>query len=120
MAERMSATARSRSLRRAATDAEALLWKHLRDRGLAGTKFHRQHPIGRYIVDFFCLERALVIEVDGGQHATRTERDQLRDDWLRAQGCQVLRFWNNEVLNNLEGVLSRILAVLEETQRDTK
>jgi len=114
----MAATERCRRLRRTATDAERLLWRHLRDRRLAGAKFRRQHPMGRYVVDFFCLERALVIEVDGGQHAVQVERDQLRDAWLRSQGCRVVRFWNNEVIDNLEGALSRILEVLEDPQKE--
>ena len=78
-----------------------------------GLKFKRQKPIGRYIVDFVCLECRLIIEIDGGQYADRTEYDQARDAWLRSEGYTVLRFWNNEVLQQMEGVLERIrIAVL--------
>jgi len=94
----------SRDLRREMTDAERLLWQHLRQRQVAGRRFRRQHPVGRYIVDFACLEAGLIIEVDGGQHADRREYDTARSAWLERQGFRVLRFWNNEVLTNLEAV----------------
>jgi len=97
-------TGRARSLRRDATQAEAKLWRHLRARGVNGHKFVRQEPIGPFVVDFVCREHRLVIEVDGGQHATGT-RDTARDAWLSAQGYRVLRFWNNDVLGNINGVL---------------
>ena len=100
----------ARNLRRQQTDAETLLWSHLRNRGLAGVKFRRQHPIGPYIADFISVENKLVIEIDGGhnnQEATSTQ-DQIRTTWLNEQGYQVLRFWNNDVLANTEGVLERI------------
>lgn len=71
-------------------------------------KFKRQKPIGRYIVDFVCMEQRLIIEIDGGQHADQVGYDQHRDDWLRSQGYTVLRFWNNEVAQQLEGVLERM------------
>src|SRR5689334_7677120 len=107
-------TARARALRRNATDAEDKLWQYLRARGLNGRKFVRQEPIGRYVVDFVCRERRLVIEVDGGQHAT-DPRDAIRDQWLNERGYRVLRFWNNEVLGNMEGVWQVIAdALLEE------
>ena len=73
-----------------------------------GLKFKRQKPLGRYIVDFVCPERKLVIELDGGQHSEQTAYDAKRDDWLRSQGYTVLRFWNNEVMQEMEGVLERI------------
>lgn len=104
----MTAIGLSRKLRRNATDAEKRLWSALRHRQLGDTKFRRQHPLGPYIVDFFCLERGLVVELDGGQHAAQREADAKRDDWLAAQGFRVLRFWNHEVLSNTEGVLLRI------------
>ena len=94
----------ARSLRREMTDAEKLLWRHLRMEQLGGYKFRRQHPLGNYIVDFVCLEAVLVLEVDGGQHAESTDSDAIRTQWLEAQGLYVMRFWNNEVLNNIEGV----------------
>ena len=86
------------------TDAEKLLWRHLRLRQFAGYKFRRQHPLGNYIVDFVCLEAALVLEVDGGQHAEYEDKDAIRTQWLEAKGLRVMRFWNNEVLSNIEGV----------------
>jgi very-short-patch-repair endonuclease len=90
------------------TDAERRLWYLLRAHRFAGFKFKRQIPIGRYIVDFVCLAERLIIEVDGGQHADR-DSDVRRDQWLEDQGFRVLRFWNNEVLNNTDGVLDVIV-----------
>ncbi len=101
-------TGAARVLRRHSTDAERVLWRHLRNRQLKGKKFRRQAPIGPYVVDFVCHEARLVVEVDGGQHAQARDRDQARDAWLRSQGYRVLRFWNNEVLRNTQGVLERI------------
>jgi very-short-patch-repair endonuclease len=75
---------------------------------MEGYKFRRQEPIGRYIVDFVCQEKLLIIEVDGGQHSVERERDKKRDNWLERQGYKVLRFWNNEVLINTEGILEVI------------
>lgn len=98
-------------LRTNQTDAEKRLWYHLRAHRFMGLKFKRQKPIGRTIVDFVCMERGLVIELDGGQHADATLKDQQRDAWLRSQGYTVLRFWNNEVMQQLEGVLERIRCV---------
>ncbi|MDO8292437.1 MAG: endonuclease domain-containing protein [Gallionella sp.] len=94
----------SRNLRREMTDAEKLLWRHLRMEQFEGHKFRRQHPIGNYIVDFVCLEAALVLEVDGGQHADNLDSDDIRTRWLEGKGFRVMRFWNNEVLSNIEGV----------------
>jgi very-short-patch-repair endonuclease len=105
------ATQRSGTLRQSATDAEKTLWTHLRNRHLAGLKFRRQHPIGPYIADFACPEAKLVVELDGGRHTEAT--DARRTAYLEAQGNTVVRFWNNEVLQNTEGVLevlSRYLA----------
>ena len=95
-------------LRKRPTNAEQLLWKQLRLKQIEGFKFRRQQPIDNYIVDFVCFERRIVIEVDGGQHATQKEDDILRDTYLTQQGFQVLRFWNNEVLQNINGVLDVI------------
>jgi len=95
----------ARNLRRRATDSEKVLWRRLRDRGLSDRKFRRQHPIGRYVVDFVNLNHRLVVEIDGGQHATQTNDDQQRTKFLAAKGFRVLRFWNNDVLTNIEGVL---------------
>jgi adenine-specific DNA-methyltransferase len=105
--QRPSATLRARDLRKSSTKAERALWAQLRDRQLGGHKFRRQQPIGPYIVDFFCLERKLVVEVDGGQHGP--EVDERRTAFLESEGCRVLRFWNEEVLESMDGVL-RIIA----------
>ncbi len=88
----------ARRLRKHPTDAERLLWRHLRLRQLGGYKFRRQQPLGPYIVDFVCLAKRLIVEVDGGQHAEQAEEDAQRTAWLEAQGFRVLRFWNTEVL----------------------
>jgi very-short-patch-repair endonuclease len=98
----------AKALRANMTDAERQLWYRLRAHRFQSFKFKRQVPIGRYIVDFVCLERCLVIEVDGGQHAD-SKPDETRDQWLRQQGFRVLRFWNNEVFNNTDGVLEVIV-----------
>ena len=107
-------TTRARRLRRDATDAERRLWYRLRARQIDDAKFVRQEPIGPYVVDFVCREQHIVIEVDGGQHAT-DPRDAPRERWLRENGYRVLRFWNNDVLANTEGVLEAIAAALRET-----
>jgi len=101
----------ARRLRKNSTIAERRLWKYLRARSLSGFKFVRQEPIGRYVVDFVCRERRLVIEVDGGQHAAN-KRDAVRDRWLIEHHYRVLRFWNNDVLENTEGVWETILAAV--------
>jgi len=98
----------AKALRKDFTDTERLLWKYLRAKQMEGYKFRRQEPIGRYIVDFVCQQKRMVIEVDGGQHSTEKERDNERDKWLEGKGYKVLRFWNNEVLANTEGVLDII------------
>ncbi|MBY0269884.1 MAG: endonuclease domain-containing protein [Burkholderiales bacterium] len=105
---------RSRKLRSTLTDAEQLLWHHLRHRQITGIKFRRQHPVGRYVVDFVCLAKRLAIEVDGGQHAEMKPQDQQRDAFLAQQGFRVLRFWNSEVLGNIEGVMGKIWAAVSE------
>ena len=97
----------SRKLRANQTDAETRLWNRLRNRQIDGNKFVRQEPIGRYICDFVCREKHIVVEVDGGQHSEST-RDEVRDGYLRAEGYRVMRFWNNDVLSNIEGVLTVI------------
>jgi len=105
-------TLRARELRQFSTDAERVLWSHLRNRQLEGCKFRRQVPIDRFIADFACLERKLVIELDGGQHAEQAEREVARTAALEAAGWTVLRFWNHEVFENLEGVLIAVIAAL--------
>ncbi len=106
----MSPAARARRLRRRQTDAEAALWTRLRDRQCMGLKFRRQHPLGRYIVDFFCIERGLVVELDGGQHASPAHResDRQRDEWLARHGHRVLRIWTHHVREDMEAVLTQI------------
>jgi len=94
------------------TDAEQLLWRRLRNRELSGKKFRRQHEIGRYIADFVCTEAMLIIELDGGQHAKQVEYDGRRTRYLQAMGYRVLRFWNNDVLQDIESVLTVILDCL--------
>ena len=96
---------RARRLRRVSTDTERMMWRVLRDRQL-GVKFRRQHPIGPYIVDFFCEDSCLVIEIDGGQHGP--EVDKVRTEYLQSNGIHVMRFWNNEVRENMEGVVTTI------------
>ena len=106
-------TRRARRLRESATDAETALWHKLRSRRLNGYKFVRQEPIGPYTVDLICRECRLVIEVDGGQHAD-SPRDAVRDKWLIDHNYRVLRFWNNDVLGNMAGVLETIATALAE------
>ena len=104
----------ARELRRNSTDAERILWRELRAHRFAGCKFKRQQPLGRYIVDFVCLGRRIVIEVDGGQHAEAVSEVRARDRWLNEQGFCVLRFWNNDVFEHLDEVCETILRALEE------
>lgn len=94
------------------TDAEMYLWQHLRARQILGFKFRRQHPVGKYILDFACIEAKLAIEADGGQHIALQPQDIERTSWLSSQGWTVLRFWNNEVLHNANGVLEEIYSTL--------
>ena len=100
--------AHARSMRAQPTDAERRLWSKIRYEQLEGLKFRRQAPIGRYIVDFVCFSNLLIIELDGGQHADQERQDLARTTWLESQGFRVMRFWNNEVLANTEGVLETI------------
>jgi very-short-patch-repair endonuclease len=106
---------RARQLRRRQTEAEKLLWSHLRARRLGGYKFRRQHPVGPYIVDFYCEAARLVVEVDGGGHNEPRQRvyDQRRTMSLEELGLRVMRFWNNEVLVHTEAVLEAILSALD-------
>ena len=104
----------ARRLRRDSTDTERRLWAVLRDRRLAGYRFRRQHPIANFIVDFACTKHRLIIEADGGQHADN-EADQRRTAALQSEGWRIIRFWNNDVLSNTEGVIEVILEALQET-----
>jgi very-short-patch-repair endonuclease len=104
-------TTRARSLRRDSTDAEHAMWRILLNRQLAGFKFRRQQPLGQFIVDFVCFSHRLIIEIDGGQHADNAA-DVRRTAWLEREGFCVLRFWNNDVLANGEGVYQSVLNTL--------
>jgi len=106
---------RARNLRQTQTDAEALLWSKLRSRQLLGLKFRRQHPLGDYFADFACIEVGLIIELDGGQHAESANAayDARRCEELVAMGFHVLRFWNNDVLNETTAVLEKILQIAQ-------
>ncbi len=106
------ASPRARSLRTHPTDAERAVWTALRRQQLDGHRFRRRHPFGPYVVDFVCLAQKLAAEVDGGQHAAERDRDAQRTAWLEARGYRVLRFWNNEVLENPDGVIEVIRAAL--------
>jgi 2-isopropylmalate synthase len=97
----------ARALRRNSTDAEQIMWRLLRDRRLSGMKFRRQVPIGPFIADFASVEHRIVVELDGGQHAESTY-DRRRDHFLRADGWRVVRFWNNDVMKNRDGVLQNL------------
>jgi very-short-patch-repair endonuclease len=108
--DKKNLTPLAKNLRKTSTDVERLLWSRLRAGRCEGMKFRRQHPIGQYIVDFICLEKKLIIELDGGQHALPNEmlKDRHRDAWLEKEGYSVVRFWDNEVLMNTNGVLEMI------------
>lgn len=105
----------ARALRKRSTDTERKLWHYLRDRQIEGCKFRRQHPIAPYIVDFICIEKRLVVEADGSQHAEHAAYDERRTTFLESQGLRVLRFWDNEILNNMNGILETIRLALLET-----
>jgi very-short-patch-repair endonuclease len=103
---------RARELRKAPTPAEIKLWAHLRDSKLNGVKFRRQHAIGEYISDFCSIKHGLIIELDGSQHIEQEEYDAERTAFFESKGYRVLRFWNNEVLNDIDSVLKVILWTL--------
>ena len=107
------------ALRKRMTDAERLLWRHLRNRELDGWKFRRQYPIGAFIVDFTCVEKNLVIEVDGGPHAENEEQDIERSAYLNSMGYRIFRFWNNQVMLETEGVLEAIFAILADSDQNS-
>ena len=98
----------AKHLRKNQTDAERLLWNRLRNRQLCNCKFRRQHEIGSYIVDFICLESKLIIELDGSGHILKKEHDANRTNYLESLGYNVIRFWNNEVVQELDNVLNAI------------
>jgi very-short-patch-repair endonuclease len=108
---------RARRMRREMTEAELKLWSILRNRALVGVKFRRQVPIGNYIADFCCLDRRLIVELDGGQHAEQEPADASRTRFLATKGFRVLRFWNDQVLSGSEFVVAEILAAISENER---
>ncbi|MEQ1943250.1 endonuclease domain-containing protein [Mesorhizobium sp. VNQ89] len=108
---RSGATTRARQLRLGDNMSEALLWNELKDRRLCGFKFVRQCPIGPFIADFLCRQHKLVVEVDGSQHA-ESETDRRREEYMREKGYATLRFWNTDVITNIEPVCETILAAL--------
>lgn len=108
----MNLTNNARLLRKNQTDVEQILWKHLRNRHLFNYKFRRQFPIEPYIADFACLELKLIIELDGGQHADQLFYDNQRSLFLEKRGFKVIRFWNNEVIENIEGIFEAIHLVI--------
>ncbi len=99
-------------LRKSQTDAETVIWQKLRSSQLNGCKFKRQQPLGRYIVDFVCFDKKLIVEIDGGHHATQRDKDLQREQWLQNEGFEVVRFWNNDIFENIEGVLETIMKKL--------
>jgi very-short-patch-repair endonuclease len=116
----MALTNTARSLRQNQTDVEQLLWQRVRNRQILNCKFRRQFPIDPYIVDFCCLELKLIIELDGSQHIERLQSDTVRTQILAQRGFKVIRFWNNEVIENMEGVLTKIYLVIEEFKKENE
>ena len=108
----------ARALRVRSTDAERLLWSRLRSRQVAGWKFRRQVPMGGYIVDFLCEDAAVIVELDGGQHGDAITYDEARTKWLHDRGYRVLRFWNNDALSNIDGVLESLTLTLSQGRGD--
>ena len=108
----LPSSAFARQLRASQTEAENRLWSYLRDRRFQGAKFRRQVPIGPYVVDFLCVSAALVVEVDGGQHSEQVAHDESRTRFLEARGYRVVRFWNNDVMGNIGGVMEVIAMAL--------
>lgn len=106
----------ARQMRRTPTEAERKLWWHLRHRlPLSGTHFRRQVQLGSYVADFACHQTKIVIEVDGGQHGSRIPQDETRSQSIVSEGYRVLRFWNNDVLSNIDGVLTEIQSAIVAT-----
>jgi len=116
----MNLTAKARSLRQSQTDVEHLLWQKLRNRQILNFKFRRQFPIDPFIVDFCSPELKLIIELDGSQHLEQVAYDEKRSFCLGQRGFKVIRFWNNDVINNIEGVLEKIYLVILEITGEQK
>ncbi len=112
-AQKQPQRALARGMRRSPVKCEKLFWRLVRARQLGGFKFKRQVPIGSYIADFVCLERKIIVELDGDKHVERQAYDRERDAFLKAAGFRVLRFWNTELLESSEGVLEVVLSALE-------
>ena len=110
-AQQTSALRNAKHIRQQPTDTEHRLWRLVRAKRLSGWKFRRQQPVGRFIADFLCPAAKLIVEVDGCQHGDGV--DEIPDQWLRAECFSILRFWNNDIFNNEEGVLTSILSALE-------
>jgi very-short-patch-repair endonuclease len=108
---------RARTLRADATEAEQKLWSRLRKKRVCGFQFRRQYSIGPFFVDFVCLRARLILEVDGSQHADQEKQDESRSEFLGTNGYTVLRFWNFEVMSDIDSVLERIAEVLEQTPK---
>ena len=111
---------RAKELHRNMSPAEVKLWTHLRAHRVGNVHFRNQHAIGSYIVDFCAPRKKLIIELDGGQHLDQKEYDEERTKYFEGRGYKVLRFWNNEVMNNIDDVLKVIWSVLKEEKRDKK
>ncbi len=104
----------ARTLRRSMTGPERKLWSKLRNKQLHGLKVRRQVPLGPYVADFFCFEAKLIVEIDGYQHASTTDADEERTEWFAQKGCRVIRFSNNDVIENIDGVLEEIAEATRE------
>ncbi|MBI1214275.1 MAG: DUF559 domain-containing protein [Alphaproteobacteria bacterium] len=109
--KRRRTTLRARTLRRNQTDAEKIIWHELKAKRFQGLKFKRQHPVGPYFADFICIEKKLIVEIDGGQHCGNAA-DEARTDFMTQKGYEVVRFWNNDVLQNTQGVLEALFLAL--------
>ena len=112
----MNTSEQAKHFRREMRWAEKTIWHHLRNRKMAGIKFRRQYPLGPYVLDFFCYEKKLAIEIDGRQHGDpkELEHDAIKDNYLQAHGIRIKRIWNFQVRENLDGVLGGIRMALEE------
>ncbi len=111
---------KARSLRKSQTDVEGIIWRQVRNRQLLGLKFRRQVPIDKYIVDFLCIELKIIVELDGGQHVDATVYDEQRTNLLKKKGFRVVRYWNHEVLENLDEVMDAFTLTLSQRERELK
>jgi very-short-patch-repair endonuclease len=109
--KRHTSAIKAKRLRKIPTDAENRLWQKIRSRQVCDCKFRRQYPIERYVADFICVEKRLIVEVDGGQHC-ENKKDEIRTAFLESKGYEVIRFWNNEVLGSIEGVIDTLTLTL--------